>query len=445
MLFQNKFFRNAIVGTLVLLFGFTTVFNIFSQNTVKVGQFNIKIVDIASLGGLRKSKDDKHYQNAIRTMIMFKLFSKEAKNLGIVINEADIKNYLQKTFSTDGRFDPKKLNDFMLNNQFSKNGLRIIAELELLKKQIAGLLQLGMPKQTEHAKILLEKLNIIRSGYYIVIDEKAVDVKKYGAPQGDDLFEFLINSEKMIDGQTCEVIKIGQDTNQYSFDDLKTKFTCVECAIVKGIINEFNIPINEMEIDDSTYLSKPFINRNGERVQVKFKELFGLNRNDVEKAWYHSDGAKARACFSIMDYLEKLLKEPEKVFSKNLPSGVSFTKVENVSFADCFQKRCSRCPEGGKCDKCLCNDCICNNCFNKKNCNKLSRSAAMMMIFTPLKELNSYKGEEGYYLVYPNGESVTKITENEYKRAEEHITNSLRQSAELSLFEEIYYRNTVRI
>lgn len=449
MLSGNKTFRNLIVGTLIILFGFTAIFNIFTnQNSIKVGNFNIKIVDIASLGGTKESKDNRYYQNAVRTIILHTLLKKEAKNLGIEIADADLKDFLKKSFSVDGEFDPKKMNDFMSKNRISKDGLRIIAELEILKKQLSGIIDLGMPRQHEIAKSLVEKVNSKRSGYYMNIDPGKVDVQKYGAPKDDDLFEMLINDDQeIIDGQSCEVIKIGQDTGSYSIDELKSKFPIKEYPISKGIvIGECKMPIEEMEIDHNNYLSKPFVNLNGERVQVKFKEMFGLEKSFVEKNWYKSDAAKARACFSIIDFMKTLLKNgPDGINPKKLPSGVTFTKVKNVTFSDCFQKRCSKCPDNGKCQSCMSNDCICKKCFNPANQNGLSRPISIMMLFSPLKVLSSYKGEGGYCLVYPTEDSKGDFTENDSDMAAENIRLQLCASAQMLQLETILSMNQIKI
>ena len=446
MLLKNKILRNFIVGGLVFLFGFSQFLEIFRNKTVTIGPFKVKISDIGAFGGFRPGSTQQNYQRAAYQVFQLEAFSREAQRIGLVITKEDITKYIQDSFKNeDNEFDPDSMDAFIQKEGMSKEGLIKFAKLELLKRQLSGVVKLGLRAPDQFVQKFVTGVNRNKAGYYAVLDTQ-VDIKKYGAPVLDDLFELLCNSPELIQNQTCEVIFIGQDTEDYPIEELRNKFKTITYPIQEGqICASCKMNIGNLEIDPKTYLSKKYLNNSGEYVRVQFKMLFGMNQADVEKAWYECDAAKAKACQTIIESIKNQLRgNPNLIKSKNV-LGVRFNYLEGVTFKECFQVQCRDCVGGEKCDSCMTNGCICKDCFNPRNKFNLTRAQAILILFGKKNELYSYSGNDGHHLVFPAEEIEGEVTTEEVAKVSDEIRLQISEGAARILLEEILQKQLIVI
>jgi hypothetical protein len=449
VLLQNKILRNLIVAGLVFLFGFSQVLEIFREKTVQAGPFKLKISDIAALGGFRPDANRRSYQIAFYKLVQLEALSREADKVGLVVTQEDITRYMQDNFKNeDNEFDPEAMEDFLKKEYLSKEGLLKAVRLELLTRQLVGTIKLGMGTPDAFVQKFVRAVNTKTNGYYATLDTQQLDVKRYGVPSQEDLFEFLSNTPELIDNQTCEVFSVGHGNADYTIDELRSGFEAVTYPIQQGeICASCKMNISNLEVDSNTYLSQRYLNSDGQYVQIQFKPLFGMNQNDVEKAWYSSELAKVKACQTLIGLIKNQLQgNPDAIKSRNL-FGIRFEYIEGVTFKECFQaqEKCSECGDGEKCDACTASGCICKECFNANNKFKLSRAVAIMMLFGKKKQLHTYAGEAGHHLVFPMDELEGEVTNEEVSKVSEEIKLQVAEGAAKILVNEILYKQLIVI
>ena len=441
MVIRKTAFRNSVIIALVGLFGFSSVFNIFSnRNSIQVGNFKLKNSVILSLGG-HKSE---HQQRAIYLALCLEIFEKEAKDLGLVVTESSIKDFLQNSSKPNGIFAGKDLNKIITDYGFSKEGISLLAKLEILKNQVYSLINLGFKPLPQDVTKFLENVRTEKDAYYFNIDPKTVDVRKYGTPEGDDILEMLINSPDKIGEHECEVVLIGHNPDHYSMEEMRKKFEVQKCKVIDGKIYmpSCTVEVDDLDIDHQTFLSKTYTNQNGKRIRVKFENNFGLDQKEVENLWYSCEASCARACMSV-------IREIEGELNKNCSDAnfnrLKFTKVNGVSLENCFQKQCPTCNGKEKCAPCKVNDCVCEKCFQSNNKYNLNRTTSMMILFGKPNKLQVYKGEYGCIITYVTKSNIPRIDEVDITNSANIIADMVKAVARHIQLISLEVRHSIKI
>lgn len=402
-MFDKGFLQKAIGITLVALFGFSSVFNLFKNKNARLVIGNEKIMDkdIFEMGG----RDEKTFRYVLELLAQIAYIKNAFDAIGLVVSDQNIINETKAMFSKNNQFNREGLKEYMEKKNISESGIS-----KMVSNKIR-LSQLFFPSQfAQVSDKFIDKLhasmNRIRSGYHLNVDiADFTDQELLSYLKSEDLIEFCLNNPELASSE-CYIFLTDKPTNEGIEKLLKT-YKFEKAKIVNGKIESDTLD-RTIDFDKNTFNKATLRTNLQEKYFVYYNPVPSNMDKILSNAKFKEFAAKVIGSLILANF-NTLSFEDKKTFIKTYQlKGARFEPISNCSFANNFQnKRCKNCiTVTDKCEYCVSNDCVCSDCFNPKNPGSLNRATSIALLLGKLGIACRYANRKTLTIVIPTEEKT---------------------------------------